>query len=427
MLGILVLSISFIILLLLGFPVAIVLVGSTLITMWVLDISLATAVPNLVQGVNSYTLLAVPFFILAGQLMGEGGLSLRLINMAQLFVGMIRGGLAMVNCFTSLLFGNISGSAVADVSSIGSVMIPMMKEKGYDSDYTVAVTAASSIQGVIMPPSHNMILYALAAGGVSISSLFLAGIVPAFIMLIGLMAMSYVIARKRNYEKGEPVPLKKAPKILLDGFLSLMTGAIILGGIFSGKFTATESGAIACLYAFILVFFVYREIPLSRMGLIMKKTFRTVSMVLFLIAASKAFAFILAYLQIPGMVTDLFLMVSDNPVVIMLIITVLLLVLGAPMDMAPLILIMTPILYPITVGTLGMDPIHFGIIMILNLGIGLITPPVGTVLFVGCALGKIPIEKGAKALIPFYLVLVAILLLLTFVPGIVMWLPNKFG
>ncbi|RKL68348.1 hypothetical protein CR203_07660 [Salipaludibacillus neizhouensis] len=427
MLGILALSISFIILLLLGFPVALVLAGSTLITMWVLDISLATAVPNLVQGVNSYTLLAVPFFILAGQLMGEGGLSLRLINMAQLFVGMIRGGLAMVNCFTSLLFGNISGSAVADVSSIGSVMIPMMKEKGYDSDYTVAVTAASSIQGVIMPPSHNMILYALAAGGVSISSLFLAGIVPAFIMLIGLMAMSYVIARKRNYEKGEPVPLKKAPKILLDGFLSLMTGAIILGGIFSGQFTATESGAIACLYAFILVFFVYREIPLSRMGLIMKKTFRTVSMVLFLIAASKAFAFILAYLQIPGMVTDLFLMVSDNPVVIMLIITVLLLVLGAPMDMAPLILIMTPILYPITVGTLGMDPIHFGIIMILNLGIGLITPPVGTVLFVGCALGKIPIEKGAKALIPFYLVLVAILLLLTFVPGIVMWLPNKFG
>ncbi|SDZ42520.1 TRAP transporter, DctM subunit [Evansella caseinilytica] len=427
MLGTIVLFASFLVLLLLGFPVALVLSGSALITMLVLDISLATVVPNLVQGVNSYTLLAVPFFILAGQLMSEGGLALRLINMANLLVGMIRGGLAMVNCFTSLLFGNISGSAVADVSSVGSVMIPMMKKKGYDKDYTVAVTAASSIQGVIMPPSHNMILYALAAGGVSISSLFLAGIVPAVILLIGLMTTSYIIAGKRGYEKGEPVPLRQVPKILLDGILSMMTGVIILGGIFSGKFTATESGAIACLYAFILVFFVYREIPLSQFGVILKKTFRTISMVLFLIAASKAFAFILTYLQIPGMMTDFLLTLSDNRVVIILIITVLLLLLGAPLDMAPLILIMTPILYPVVVGTLGMDPVHFGIIMILNLGIGLITPPVGTVLFTGCAIGKVSIEKGAKALIPFYLVMVAILLLLTFVPGIVMWLPDTFG
>lgn len=427
MTGILVLAISFVVLLLIGFPVALVLAGSTLITMWYLDISLATIVPNMVQGVNSYTLLAVPFFILAGQLMSEGGLALRLINLAQLIVGMIRGGLAMVNCVTSLMFGNISGSAVADVSSVGSVMIPMMKKKGYDSDYTVAVTASSSIQGVIMPPSHNMILYALAAGGVSISSLFMAGIVPAFVLLCGLMITAYIIARKRGYEKGEPVPLRKAPKIILDGLLSLMTGVIILGGIFSGKFTATESGAIACVYAFILVFFVYREIPLSQIRVILIKTFRTVSMVMFLIAASKAFAFILAYLQIPGMITELLLTISDNPIMIMLIVNILLLLLGAPMDMAPLILIMTPILHPVMVGSLGLDPIHFGIILILNLGIGLITPPVGTVLFVGSAIGKVSIEKSAKALLPFYFVMIGILLLITYVPAIVMWLPNKFG
>ncbi|MEX2414629.1 MAG: TRAP transporter large permease [Paenibacillaceae bacterium] len=421
--AVIILSASFIGLILLRFPISMVLALSSLFTALYLDIPLAVIGQRMVQGMNSYTLLAIPFFILAGQIMSEGGLAVRLINLAQLTVGAIRGGLAMVNCVACMLFGNISGSAAADVSSIGSIMIPMMKKKGYDADYTVAVTTSAAIQGVVMPPSHNMILYAVAAGGVSISSLFLAGIVPCLILLTGLMLTSYIIARKRKYAKGEPVVLKDIPRIIKDGFLSMMTGVIILGGIFSGWFTATESGALACVYAFILTFFVYRDIPLSHVKIIFLKTFRTVAMVLFLIATSNAFAWVLTYLKIPILITEALLGFSDNVFVILLIINILLLVLGAPLDMAPLILIMTPILYPV-VTALGMDPVHFGVILILNLGIGLITPPVGTVLFVGCAIGKVSIGKASKALTPFFLVMVAVLLLLTYVPAITMWLPN---
>ncbi|XEC94434.1 TRAP transporter large permease [Paenibacillus tarimensis] len=424
--AIIVLAVSFVILILLRFPIAMVLALSSLLTAMTLGIPLAAIGQRMVHGVNTYPLLAIPFFILAGQIMSEGGLALRLINLAQLFVGAIRGGLAMVNCVACMLFGNISGSAAADVSSVGSVMIPMMKKKKYDADYSVAVTSAAAIQGVVMPPSHNMILYALAAGGVSISSLFLAGIVPCLVLLAALMTTSYIIARKRGYEKGEKIPLRQVPKMIADGFLSMMTGVIILGGIFTGWFTATESGALACLYAFILTFFVYRDIPLSHVKIIFLKTFRTIAMVLFLIAASSAFAWVLTYLKIPMMLTDLLLGISSNPLIILLIINVLLLVLGAPLDMAPLILIMTPILFPV-VTALGVDPVHFGIIMILNLGIGLITPPVGTVLFVGCAIGKVSIEQGARALIPFFIVMVAVLLLITYIPGIAMWLPNLVG
>lgn len=422
--AIIILAVSFLVLILLRFPIALVLVGSTLATVWYLGIPVEAVGQRMVQGLNSYTLLAIPFFILAGQIMSEGGMALRLINLAQLIVGAIRGGLAMVNCIACMLFGNISGSAVADVSSIGSVMIPMMKKKGYDPDFSVGVTSAAAIQGVVMPPSHNMILYSLAAGGVSISSLFLAGIVPCLILLTALMTTTYVIARKRNYEKGEPIQLREVPKIVKDGFLSLMTGVIILGGIFSGWFTATESGALACMYAFILTFFIYKDIPLSHVWVVFKKTLRTVSMVLFLIAASSAFGWLLAYLQIPAMMTDLFLSISDNPLIILLFINLILLILGAPLDMAPLILIMTPILLPVAT-SIGLDPVHFGIILVLNLGIGLITPPVGTVLFVGCAIGDVSIEKGAKALVPLYLVMVAVLLLLTYVPSIVLWLPGE--
>lgn len=421
--AIVVLVVSFVGLLLLRFPIALVLALSSLLTALTLDLPLAVIGQRMVQGLNSYSLLAIPFFILAGQIMSEGGIALRLVNLAKLFVGSIRGGLAMVNCVACMLFGNISGSAAADVSSVGSVMIPMMKKNRYPADFSVAVTSAAAIQGVVMPPSHNMILYALAAGGVSISSLFMAGIVPCLVLLASLMATSYVIARKRGFERSEPVRLRDAPRILRDGFLSLMTGVIILGGIFSGWFTATESGAIACLYAFILTFFVYRDLPLGHLKIILLKTFRTVSMVLFLIAASNAFAWVLTYLKIPVMLTDLLLAVSDHPAVILLIINVLLLVLGAPLDMAPLILVMTPILFPV-VTAMGMDPVHFGIVLILNLGIGLITPPVGTVLFVGCAIGKVSIERATRALIPYFLVMVAVLFLITYVPEISLWLPN---
>jgi len=421
--ALIVLVVTFVALVLLRFPIALVLIGSSLVVAWGMNIPLAVIGQQLIQGLNSYTLLAIPFFILAGQIMSEGGLALRLVNMAQLFVGAVRGGLAMVNCIACLMFGNISGSAAADAASVGSVMIPMMKKKRYDADFTTALTSAAAVQGVVMPPSHNMILYAVAAGGVSISSLFMAGVIPAFLMLFALMIAAYIVSSVRKYEKGEPVPLKEAPRIIRDGFLSLMTGVIILGGIFTGWFTATESGAIACVYAFILTFFVYKDLPLRHFAVILVKTFRTVSMVFFLIAASKAFGWVLTYLKIPMLVSDLFMSISDNPYIIMLLINILLLILGSPMDMAPLILIMTPILFPV-VTSLGMDPVHFGIIMILNLGIGLITPPVGTVLFVGCAIGKVSVEAATKALVPFYIALIAVLMIITYVPGLVMFLPN---
>lgn len=421
-----ILCISFVILVMLRFPISLTLAGASILTMLYLKIPLAIVGQTMVQGMNSYSLLTIPFFILAGQIMSEGRMALRLINLAQVIVGGIRGGLAMVNCVACMFFGNISGSAIADVSSIGSVMIPMMKKKGYDANYSVGVTVSAAIQGVVVPPSHNLVLYSLAAGGgISITSLFLAGIVPGIILCLSLMLTSYFIAVKRGFKQGERVPWNEVPKIIRDGLLSMLTAVIILGGIFSGWFTATESGALACLYAFILTFFVYRDVPISRMWVILKRTFRTVSMVLFLIASSATFGYVLAFLKVPGMVTDWMLTISDNPIIIMLIINVLLLILGAPMDMAPLIMIMTPILLPV-VTAIGMDPVHFGIIMMLNLGIGLLTPPVGTVLFVGAAIGNISISNATRGMMPFFYVMCIILLALTYIPNLVMWLPNHF-
>jgi len=409
----------------LRFPVALVLAFSTISTMIYMEIPLAVMGQQMIQGISSFSLLAIPFFILTGQIMGEGGLALRMVNFAYLLVGRIRGGLALVNSVACMFFGNISGSAVADASSIGSVMIPMMKKKGYDADYAVGLTISSAIQGVVVPPSHNLVLFSIVAGGISIKSLFLAGIVPGFILLFTLMTVAYIMARKRGYQKGDPIPKEKVPGILFHGILSLSPAVVILGGIISGWFTATESGAMAALYSFILAFGFYREAPLSAMIPVLKRTFRIVLMVYFLIAASAAFGWILAYLKIPLLVTEFFLSVSDSPIVIMMLINILLLLLGGPMDMAPMILIMTPILLPVATA-IGIDPVHFGLILIFNAGMGLLTPPVGTVLFVGCAIGGVSLSQGTKAMMPFFYAMIGVLLLITYVPQVVMWLPTMF-
>ncbi|HWQ62183.1 MAG TPA: TRAP transporter large permease [Negativicutes bacterium] len=420
-----ILALSFCILLVLRFPVALTLVISSVLTLWYLEIPLVVVAQQMIQGIQIYSLLAIPFFILTGQILGEGGLANRIVNLANLFVGRIRGGLALVNSVACMFFGNLSGSAVADASAIGSVMIPLMKKKGYAADYSVGVTISSAIQGVVVPPSHNLVLYAIAAGGISISGLFLAGIVPGVILLTSLMITGYIIAVKKGYPKGDPIVKSQIPSILFHGLLSFTPAVIILGGIISGWATATESGALAAVYSFLLAFLVYREASLKQMWPVLVRTFRTVLMVFFLIAASQAFGWVMAYLHLPDLITDWFLSVSDSPWVILLMINILLLILGGPMDMAPMILILTPVLLPVC-KAIGMDPIHFGIVLIFNAGMGLLTPPVGTVLFVGCAIGKVSVEAGTKAMMPFFLAMLVVLLLLTYVPTLSMWLPRMF-
>ena len=414
---------TFILLLLLRVPIALTLAASSLVTGVYMQIDLAAIVQRMVGGVNSFSLIAIPFFILAGEIMNEGGISRRLINLANVLIGQIRGGLALVNVITSTFFGGISGSALADVSSLGSVLIPMMKKSGYDSDYAVAVTVASATQGVVIPPSHNMIIYSTAAGGVSVGALFMGGLVPGLLLGFALLVLTYLMAVKRNYPKGEPVKKSEIPKILREGILGLLTAVIIMGGIISGIFTATESAAIGALYAFIITFFVYRDISIIRFKEILYRTFRTLSMVMFLIAASSGFGWLLALLKVPAMATDFILAVSPNDITTLLLINLILLLLGMVMDMAPLILITTPILLPIAV-SIGMDPVHFGVVLVLNLAIGLVTPPVGSVLFVGSAIGRLPIEKVAKSMLPFYAVMIFVLLLTTFIPSLVMFLPQ---
>ncbi len=423
-LAILMLLGTFGVLLVLRVSITFALAFASLATALYLKIPLMAVVQQMVQGVRSFSLLAIPFFILAGEMMGQGGISRRIILFSNLLIGRVRGGLAQVNCLASMFFGGISGSAVADVSSIGTMLIPMMKEKGYDDDFAVGITVTSACQGVIIPPSHNMIIYSLAAGGVSVGRLFLGGFVPGVVLGLSLMVISYVFALKRGYPKEKRYSLKEAFVISKDAILGLLTAVIIIGGVISGVFTATESAAIAVVYAFFVTFFVYKEIPLKAIKGILYNTLKTLAMVMALIAAASAFGWLMAYLKIPALATQALLGVTTNKVILLLMINGMLLLLGCIMDMAPLILITTPILYPVVVGSLGMSPIHFGVMLILNLAIGLCTPPVGSALFVGCAIGKIPIEKAVKTMLPMYAAMVIVLLLITFIPEITMTVPD---
>lgn len=415
---------SFIALILIGMPVAYALGLSALVGAWWIDIPFDALMIQVAGGVNKFSLLAIPFFVLAGAIMAEGGMSRRLVAFAGVLVGFVRGGLSLVNIVASTFFGAISGSSVADTASVGSVLIPEMERAGYPREFSTAVTVSGSVQALLTPPSHNSVLYSLAAGGtVSIASLFMAGIMPGLLLSAVMMGLCMIFARRRNYPKGEVIPLRTALKIAGEAMWGLMAMVIILGGILTGVFTATESAAVAVVWSFFVTMFIYRDYKWRDLPKLMHRAVRTISIVMILIGFAASFGYILTLMEIPMKITTAFLTLSDNRYVILMCINVMLLLLGTVMDMAPLILILTPILLPVVLG-IGVDPVHFGMIMLVNLGIGLITPPVGAVLFVGAAVGKVSIENTVKALLPFYGVLFLVLIAVTYIPALSLWLPG---
>mgnify|MGYP001263507482 CR=1 FL=1 len=424
--AILVLFGVFSLLLLIGTPVAFCLGIAAVATVVYLGLPPVVVFQQMNSGMNAFSMLAIPFFIFAGDLMIRGGIADRLIGMAAALVGHLRGGLGQVNVVASTLFGGISGSAVADASAIGGLMIPQMAKRGYGRDYAVNVTVNAAIIALLVPPSHNMIIYSLAAGGtVSIADLFTAGIIPGILLAAALMLTAYIVARRRGYPAGTfPgwLGVARAVAVAAPGILLIF---IIFGGVRSGVFTATESSCIAVLYAFLVALLVYRQLDLAGFLAAVTGAVRTTAMVLLVIGTAGAFGWLMAYLQVPAAIIAAMRAISDNPIVILLLINIALLVLGTFMDMAPMIIIATPIFLPL-VKAFDIDPVHFGVILILNAGIGLNTPPVGSVLFVGCAVGKITIGEAMKTIWPFFGASIAVLMLVTYVPALSLWLPGLF-
>ncbi|MCR5790643.1 MAG: TRAP transporter large permease [Lachnospiraceae bacterium] len=423
MTAIAVLMISFFVMILLRFPIAYAVALSSVLCLLVEGNPLSTLCQFMVKGISSFSLMAVPFFITMGVLMGTGGISEKLIALADACVGWMTGGMAMVNIVASYFFGGISGSAAADTASLGSILIPMMSEQGYDTDFSTAVTITSSCEGLLVPPSHNMVIYAMSAGGVSIGALFLAGYIPGALLAFSLMVGSYIISKKRKYPKGEKFSFIRFIKQLAISFWALAAIVIVVIGVVGGVFTATESAAIAVIYSLIVSVFIYKGITWKGVWKVLDECVNTLSIVLILIATSAVFGNCLTRLHVPDLAAKAITGISTNPYVIALLVDLILLVLGCIMDMAPIILIATPILLPIAT-SIGIDPIQFGIIMVLNCGIGLLTPPVGAVLFIGSAVAKLPMERVVKATLPFYVCMLITLVLITFIPGISMLLPH---
>ncbi|MDB2593725.1 TRAP transporter large permease [Porticoccaceae bacterium] len=418
---------ALIILLVIGVPVAFSLGLASLATMVYLDIPLVVAFQRMAAGMNVFALMAIPFFIYAGELMNQSGIAERLVKFAHSLLARVRGGLGLVNVSSSMMFGAISGSAVASASAMGSTLIPMMKKQGYDADYAVNVTATAATTGLLIPPSHNMIIYAISAGGgLSIGSLFLAGIVPGILLGLGLMLVTYLVAVKRGYPRGAFPGWSQVLRHFIGALPGLFTVFIILGGILSGVFTATESSAIAVIYTVIVAVFVYRSLNWNGFVTASINAVKTTAMILLIIGAAGSFGWLLAVMEVPVQLSTALLTISENPLIILLIVNLILLMLGTFMDMSPLIVITTPIFLPVMVG-IGMDPVQFGIMLILNLGLGLVTPPVGTVLFVTCAVGGIRIEDTLRSIWPFYFVFIAVLALVTYLPSTTLFLPSLFN
>ena len=424
--AIIILLASFLIMVFLRFPIAYSVAISTLMCLSYMGLPLATLTQQMVIGISSFSLMAVPFFITMGVLMGSGGISEKLLNLADACVGWMTGGLAMVNIVASYFFGGISGSASADTASLGSLEIPMMVNRGYDVDFATAVTISSSVEGMLVPPSHNMVIYATTAGGLSVGSLFLAGYLPGAVLAGSLMVLSYILSKKRGYPKGEPFSLSRLGKEFATSIWALSAILIVVVGVCAGVFTATESAAIAVIYSLIVSLYVYKGLTWKGVWKALDQCVDTLSIVLILIATSNAFGYMLTKLHVPSLAANLITGVSDNPYVIAILLNVILLVLGMIMDMAPIILITTPILLPIAT-SIGIDPIQYGIMLVLNCGIGLLTPPVGAVLFIGSGIAKRPMEKVVKEMLPFYAFMVIALLLITFIPAITMCIPWLIG
>lgn len=429
LIGIIVLVVSFFFLLIVGVPIAYSIGVAGVLTMLVhIDSlpALTTYALRMASGLDSFALLAIPFFILAGNIMNSGGIALRLIDFAKVLVGRLPGGLAVVNVVANMLFGAISGSAAAAASAIGSIMTPEMRKAGYDPNFSAAVNISSATTGMTIPPSNVLIVYSLASGGVSVSALFMAGYLPGVLTGVAIMIVAAFFAAKAGYTVGERVTLRQGIRCFLRAIPSLMLLVIVIGGILAGWFTATEASAIAVLYALLLSFF-YKELTWKELPGVLLRSAKTTAIVLLLVATCTGLSWIMSYENIPQTVSRLLLAISDNPVVILLLINMILLLVGVFMDMTPAVLIFTPIFLPIAVQQLGMDPVHFGIMMVLNLCVGLCTPPVGSVLFIGCSVAGVRIDQVIRPLIPLFAAMVFVLLLVTYLPGLSLWIPSLFG
>lgn len=414
---------TFIITLFMGIPVAFSVGIAAFVAILFTNVPIFVIFQRMFGGVDSFTLLAIPFFIFMGNVMEKGGIARRIVDFANILIGQIQGGLAAVNVLASMFFAGISGSAVADTSSIGAILIPMMNAEGYERDFTVAVTVTSSTIGLIIPPSNPMILYSFVAGGVSIAQLFAAGFIPGVLVGIGLMIVGFIISVRKGYPRHPRPSLKEIIRTLRDGGLSLVIVVVIVGGILGGVFTATEAAVFGVVYALFLTIFIYKDLKPKDLPEVMLKTILTTAIVIFLIATSTAFSYVMAVERVPQAITDFLLSITQNKYLLLLIINIMLLIVGMFMDMSPAILIFTPILLPIAL-KLGMDPVHFGIMILVNLCIGLVTPPVGAVLFVGLSLGQTTMDKIIKPLLLFIFPMLMVLLLVTYIEPITMTFPR---